>query len=1109
MSAIVGRRRSATRARVRGVALAVTSALVALAPPAFAALQRPARILVDGFEDPKEWIAQPSDGVKLTLSSDQGVHGRSLRLDFAFSGGGYAVVHRNVSLDLPENYRFRFAVRGKCRPNDLEFKLVDSTGDNVWWSNRRRFHFPEQWDSLSTRKRQIEFAWGPKGGGDIHHVAAIEFAVTAGEGGTGTVWLDDLTLEPLPPANTPPPTPVASASSHSKGLAATRATDGDTVSYWASAPGDARPWLALDLGMDREFGGLTIDWVAGRHATDYVVETSDDGRTWRVARTVRGSDGGRDPLYMPEFEARHLRVRALVLADGRDVAIREITIEPIDWSATPARFFESLAKDAPRGQYPRAISGEMTYWTVVGLDGGDAEGLLDIDGRLETGKAMYAIEPFVRVGHRLYTWADSVACGPEMRGGKNRLAEGDLPIPTTSVCVDSGGHDPEGGPPRLIVTAFAVEDGPRMPEGLHAPLRRSPGMIVRYRFPDLPADGLDDSTRITLYLALRPFQVNPPSQFLNTPGGFAPIRTIERDGDVVRVNGDHGLVSLTPPSGWGASTFDGGEIGEHLRAGSLPDARAARDSLGFASGALAYDLEVPGEGERSYEVDVFVPFRDAPAAPETKVDAGDVAEAEAASRAYWKARDGDVKLDLPAAEDVALTIRAQLNWILVNRDSAAIQPGSRAYERSWIRDGALTSSALLRLGKPEVVKAFIEWFANYQYPDGKVPCCVDWRGADPVPEHDSSGELIYAVADYYRYTGDRATVEKLWPHVAAAAAYLDSLRRIERVPATRVPGKVAFYGVLPPSISHEGYSAKPMHSYWDDFFTLRGFKDATFLAGILGRDADRARLAAIRDTFQADLSASIAAAMKEHHIDYVPGAADLGDFDPTSTTIALDPVAAEGVPPAGALQRTFERYWDFFRDRRDGVKPWVNFTPYEMRNIGAFVRLGWRDRADQLLDFFMKYRRPPGWREWAEVVWHDPKTPHFIGDMPHTWVGSDFVRSTLDMFAYARERDSSLVVASGMPWKWVPEGEASGAGAIGPLPTPYGSMIYTIRRVGGPDAVEVRIEAGPRIPPGGIVVRPPSRGGFKSVTVNGRKAKLGEEGSVIVRALPAVVVFGS
>src|SRR5438876_135600 len=81
---------------------------------------------------------------------------------------------------------------GECRPNRLEFKLVDSTGSNVWWCNRRDFEFPRAWETVATKRRQIQFAWGPAGGGEIRHVAALELAVTAGSGGAGTVWLDDL-----------------------------------------------------------------------------------------------------------------------------------------------------------------------------------------------------------------------------------------------------------------------------------------------------------------------------------------------------------------------------------------------------------------------------------------------------------------------------------------------------------------------------------------------------------------------------------------------------------------------------------------------------------------------------------------------------------------------------------------------------------------------------------------------------------------------------------------------------------------------------------------------------------------------------------------------------
>src|SRR5262249_51941279 len=128
-------------------------------------------VMVDDFESTAAWTAVPADGVEMKLSSDAGASGRAMRIDFNFAhGGGYAVAHRAVDLTLPERYALVLKIRGECLPNNLELKLVDSTGANVWWCNRRDFTFAPTWSTLVTRKRQIVFAWGPIGGGEIRRV---------------------------------------------------------------------------------------------------------------------------------------------------------------------------------------------------------------------------------------------------------------------------------------------------------------------------------------------------------------------------------------------------------------------------------------------------------------------------------------------------------------------------------------------------------------------------------------------------------------------------------------------------------------------------------------------------------------------------------------------------------------------------------------------------------------------------------------------------------------------------------------------------------------------------------------------------------------------------
>ncbi|HWN45304.1 MAG TPA: hypothetical protein VNW71_23965, partial [Thermoanaerobaculia bacterium] len=170
---------------------------------------------LDDFEDVSGWKSVPSDGVSLKLSQAEGVSGKALRLDFDFHGGaGYAVARKELPFTLPDNYEISFRLRGEAPVNNLEFKLVDPTGDNVWWVNRRNFQFPREWTQVRLKKRHIQFAWGPLGGGEIRNVAALELAITAGTGGKGYILLDELTVKELPPERPYDRTPQVTTSSN-------------------------------------------------------------------------------------------------------------------------------------------------------------------------------------------------------------------------------------------------------------------------------------------------------------------------------------------------------------------------------------------------------------------------------------------------------------------------------------------------------------------------------------------------------------------------------------------------------------------------------------------------------------------------------------------------------------------------------------------------------------------------------------------------------------------------------------------------------------------------------------------------------------------------------
>jgi hypothetical protein len=1012
--------------------------------------------VLDGFETIAPWQAVVSDGVSASLRQVPGTRGRALCLDYDFHGvSGYAVARRTLPMTYPANYEYRLQLRGNGPANNLEFKLGDASGDNVWWVRRPNVELPGQWTPLKLKARQVDFAWGPTTDKVLRASQTFEMTISAGKGGKGEACIDELAFRALPPADAKPPRVRAMATAALPEGPADAAVDGHMDTAWRAPSG--RQVLTLDLGNEREFGGVVLHWADGLQASRYRIALSDDGHAWRDVRAVTVGNGGDDPIALPESEARYLRLQ-LERGPGATYALRELEIQPLSFAATPNDFLKAIAHAAARGDWPRGFVDEQPYWTLLGIDGGHVQGLLGEDGAVELSRGGPSVEPFVVAEGQRISWADVQAT--------QSLQDGDLPIPSVHWTHPAFALD---------VTAFA--------QGTPA----SSQLVARYVLRNTGATPRD----YVLALAVRPLQVNPPSQFLNTPGGVSPIKALAFDGDIARMDGAPRIRVLSTADAAFATPFEAGDAVSHLADGTWPATHTVSDATGLASGAWLYRLRLaPGE---SREVAWVAPL--AGTLPTSPLDAGAAQRDVAAS---WRRTLDRVRIRVPDdARHVVATLHTALAHILMSRDGPRLQPGTRSYARAWIRDGAMIDDALLRMGRADVAREFVRWYAPYQFASGKVPCCVDDRGSDPVPENDSQGEFIHAVAALYRYTGDRALLVSLWPHVEAAARYMDTLRASESTEANRARNP-AFYGLMPASISHEGYSAKPMHSYWDDFWSLRGYRDAVRIAQWLGRNDDMRWLTASRDQFEADLHASIDVATKQAGLDVLPGSAELGDFDPTSSTIALAPGEEQGRLPDALLRTTFERYWREFAARRDGTRAWKDFTPYELRTIGSFVRLGWRDRATQALDFFFAHQQPPAWNQWAEVVSRTPRTPFFLGDLPHAWVESDYVRSVLDLFAYERAKDDALVLAAGIPSAWM-----DGTGiAIEGLRTPYGALAYTLRWHDG--VFELRVPAGLRLPPGGLVMPWPGEGMPKWVRLNGKPASL-KDGELRIQELPARV----
>ena len=849
---------------------------------------------------------------------------------------------------------------------------------------------------------------------------------------------------------------------------AINAMDGNKDTAWNSKKGEEE-WLLLDLNRGRDLGGIFIYWDEN-YAKNYDIFFSSDKKEWSKKYSTKRGNGKRDRIFFKEIEARYIKIQCNKSANDKGYGIKEIELRDYREAGDQNKLYEIVSEDAPKGYYPKYFLGTHTYWTIIGVCEDEKESLFNEEGQFETEKENFSIEPFLYIDEKLITWADVKL--------SQFLERGYLPIPEVI-------WDYEGL--KLSIKIFA---------------QGNPGASFIYAI--YRVENNSNQTREgKLYLTIRPFQVNPPWQKLNMKGGVAKIKKIDYTSNIIKVNDNKKIFPVIKPDKFGAIPFLKGDIIDYLEYGKLPIDEKIIDNNGYASGALEYNFKLK-QGEKS-EYYLIVPFHKKD--PDVECN---LKPEEAKQIVYkkmdeviniWENKLSKVIFKVPEkGKNFINTLKANLAYVFINKDGPRIQPGSRSYLRSWIRDGSMTSSALLRMGNIKEVKEYLNWYSPNLFPDGRVPCVVDHRGPDPCAENDSNGEFIFAFLQYYHFTKDKKFIEKHFKQIKRAADFIIKMRN-ERKTSKYKDGpdkKKVLYGLVTESISHEGYSAKPVHSYWDDFFSLKGLKDMVEICKILNKsDLIKNYEHEVKD-FRQDLYNSIKLCMQIHNIDYIPGAAELGDFDSTSTAIGIFPCGEYEYMPQPALNNTFNRYYKDFLKRLIPNNNWGSgYTPYEVRSCQAFIYMKKKDRALKMFDFFFEDQRPSNWNHWSEVVWTDSNAGKWLGDMPHTWIGSGFINAVRSMFVYERESDKSLVLSAGIPEDWLDNQQEVG---IENALTYYGILNYSMKKIDNKIFVEIW---GDMDIPGKIIFTSPISKNIMNVKINGIKRKKFLNNEIIFKHLPA------
>ena len=1013
-------------------------------------------LLADFFADPTSWLVVASGEAKgrLTLAEGPGEK-PALRLDYDFhGGGGFVVARKEIQLELPETFELGFSLHGEGPPNHFECKVADPGGSNAWRCLRENFEFPKAWTDFRIRERDLPFAWGPAGGGAPSAIGAIELVIAAGPGGKGSVWFSGISLEDqtlyLPKGIT--------ASSHLPNCPPESVFKAESPGCWRAEAGDPAPRWSVDFGRLVRFGGLVIDWPSPEPPRVYGIETSEDGETWSQIHRASHALGLRSHIPAPDAEARYLRVN---FARADCAALAALQLRPDAFSSTPNEFIHAVAADFPRGWFPRYWHREQSYWTPIGSPEGSRRGLINEEGMVEVDEARFSLEPFLIDGGNLISWAE---------------AEISLSLP------DDGAPFPAvtwlAGGVKLVVRPWVDGAGD--------------GLVLRVTY-QLENNSNED---LRLAVTVRPFQVNPPWQAFRNLGGRSPIQRITCSAGGMNVDGRQVQTNRLADA-HGAASFEEGGVMESLARGEVPTRDAVNDESGLASAAMAWNVPV---GDGLFQVTISVPFfKDATEPAKHGLES---------AIARWREILAPVEWQVPSiARNAVECFRTAASHILINRDGPAFQPGPRRYTRSWVRDCVIMGAAMAKASRPNVLRDFLLWYVKFQREDGYVPCVVDRDGVDWLVENDSHGQLIWGICEVFRNEADLNFLESMWQPVSLAAEHLRRLRAERMTPEYREPALSNRYGLLPESASHEGYLAHPVHSYWDDFWGIRGLAAAAEIASALGHGDEATRWQNEMKDFLADVLRSIDQVIAERKIAYIPGSVEWADFDPTATSNAIAQLDFADDLPAVPLHQMLDTYLEGFRKKHRGEIPWLNYTAYEIRIIGAFVRVGKREKAHELLDFFLSDRRPMEWNQWPEITWRDPRSPGHLGDVPHTWIAAEYMLALASMVASEREASRKMILASGLPWSWISEENGF---AVRGLMTRYGPLDFKIA-ISETDCIAIEIGDRISLPPGGLSVAPPIPHGQQirhALSSSGHPLAVDADGmSVIIENLPVTATL--
>ncbi|MFO7617753.1 MAG: metallophosphoesterase [Bacteroidales bacterium] len=386
---------------------------------------------------------------------------------------------------------------------------------------------------------------------------------------------------------------------------------------------------------------------------------------------------------------------------------------------------------------------------------------------------------------------------------------------------------------------------------------------------------------------------------------------------------------------------------------------------------------------------------------------------------------------------------------MIANDMGEVRGGEGFYDEFYIRDGGYQVMELEEAGMWEAARKSIELYLPRQREDG--------RFESHTGQFDANGQALWVFWNYYKMSGDRSFLERVYPDMRRAAEWtIRTLKDTENDPE--------FPGLLPKAVADgEFLWAGQNHIVGYDFWNLRGLLVTADAAKILGKAEESAELEQEANRYRD----AIDRAMAKNGLGHYPPSWELvGTHWGNTETLWPTPIFPKTDPRISELIRFLRE--DFGGGYVEGTIRWMGLPDVIHPYMGAYTTmadlvLGNDERVVE--DFYWYLLHSTAAHAFPEGIFYKQQTA-WGNTIPHVTGACNYAIMLRHMLVH--EEGDELHLLKAVPDWWLADGKQI---RIENLPTWFGEISLTA--TGTSKGVEIRFEAPVRDKPSKIVLHLP------------------------------------